>query len=116
MNKIINKFLLTGDKFMPELHLKQPAFTYSACGPFTKDRERIQKFRETVNLKHLYRNELDKGCFANNAAYSDSKDLAKRTNSDKILKNRAYEIARNRNYDGYQRELASMVYKFFIRK
>ena len=60
MNKIINKFLLTRDKFMPGLHLKQPGFTYSTCGPFSKHRERIQKFRERGNLKHLYRNELDK--------------------------------------------------------
>ena len=112
MNKIINKFLLTGDKFMPELHLKQPGFTYSTCGPFTKHRERIQKFRETCNLKYLYRNELGKACFAHDAAYSDSKDLAKRTISDKILKDRAYEIARNRKYDGYRRAIASMVYKF----
>ena len=57
MNKIINRYLLTGDKFMPELHLKQPGFTYSACGPFTKHHERIKKFRETDNLKDLYRNE-----------------------------------------------------------
>ena len=76
MNKIINKFLLNGDKFMPELHLKQPGFTYRACGPFTKHREWIQKFRETVNLKHLYRNELDKACFAHDAVYSDSKEFA----------------------------------------
>ena len=55
MNKIINKFLLTGDKFMPELHLKRQGSIYSACGPFTENRERIQKFRETGNLKHLYR-------------------------------------------------------------
>ena len=60
MNKIIIKFLLNGDKFMSELQLKQPGFTYSACGPFTKHRERIQKFRETETLKHFYRNELDK--------------------------------------------------------
>ena len=73
MNAIINKFLLTGDKFMPELHLKQPGFTYSACGPFTKHRERIQKFRETGNLKHLSRNELDKTCFTHDAAYCDIK-------------------------------------------
>ena len=79
MNKIINKFLLTGDKFTLELHLKQPAFTYSACRTFFKHRERIQKFRETGYLKHLYRNELDKTCFAHDAACSDSKDLAKRT-------------------------------------
>ena len=101
---------------MPELYLKQPVFTYRACGPFTKHRERIQKFRETGDLKHLYRNELDKACFALDAAYSDSKDLAKRSISDKILKDRAYEIAKNRNYDGYQRALASMVYKFFDKK
>ena len=116
MIKIINKFLLTRDKFIPELHLKQPGFTYSVCGPFTKHRERIQKFRETGNLKHLYRNELDKACFAHDAAYSDSKDLAKRTISDKILKDRAYEIARNRGYDGYQRALAVMIYKCFDKK
>ena len=116
MNKIINKFLLTGDKFMPRLHLKQPGFTYSACGPFSKHRERIQKFRKTGNLEHLYRNEVDKTCFAHDAAYSDSKDLAERTISDKILKDRLYEIAGNRGYDGYQRALVSMVYKFFDKK
>ena len=71
---------------MPELHLKQLGFTYNACGPFTKHRERIQKFREASNLKHLYRNELDKGCFVHDAACSEMKDLTKRTISDKILK------------------------------
>ena len=79
MNKIINKFLLGRDKIMPELHLKQPRFTNSACGPFTRHHERIQKFRETGNIKRLNRNELDKACFSHYAAYSDSKDLAKRT-------------------------------------
>ena len=113
MNKIINKFLLTEDKFMPDLHSKQPGFTYSACGPFTKHRERIKKFRETGNLKHLYRSELDKACFTHDAAYSDTKDLTKVTISDKILKDRAYEIAKNCEYDGYHRVLASMVYRFF---
>ena len=78
-NKIINKFLLTEDKFIPELHLKQPGFNYSACGPFTKHRDRIQKFRQTGYLKYLYRNKLDKAGFAHDTAYSDSKDLAKRT-------------------------------------
>ena len=80
---------MTGYKFMPELNLKQPGFTYSACKPLTKHRERIQRFSETGNLKHLCRNELDKACFAHDAAYSDSKDLAKRSISDKILKDRA---------------------------
>ena len=116
MNKIINKFLLTGDKFMQKLHLRQSGFTYSACGPFTKHRERIQKFRETGRLRHLYRNELEKVCFVHDAAYSESKDLAKRTISEKILKDRAYEIARNRGYDGYQSALASMMYKFLDKK
>ena len=64
MNEIINKCLFTGDKFMPELHLKRPGLTYSACGPFTKQCQRIQRFRQTGNLKHLYSNELDKACFA----------------------------------------------------
>ena len=112
MNKIINKFLLTGDKFMPELHLKLPGFTYSACGKFTKHRESIQNFRETGNLNNLDRNELDKACFSHDAAHSDSKDLAKRTIPDNILKDKAYQIARNGKYDGYQRVLASMIYKF----
>ena len=84
MNKIDSTFLLSGDKFMTKLHLRQPGFTYSACGPFTKHRERVHKFREIGNLKHLYRNELDKACFTHDAAYSDSKDLARRTTSDKI--------------------------------
>ena len=111
MNKIINKYLLTGDKFMPEFHLKQLAFTYSACRPFTKNRERIQEFRETGNLKPLYRN-----AHAHGAVYSDSKDLEKIIISDKILKDRADEIARNCEYNGYQRVLASMVYKFYDKK
>ena len=115
MKKIINKFLLTGDKYIPELHLKQPGFTYSTCGPFTKHCKRIQKFTGTGNLKHLYRNQLDKTCFAHDATtYSDSKDLPKRTISDKILKDRAYKIAINRGYDGYERALASML-SFFIK-
>ena len=116
MSKVIKIFLLTGDKFVPELILKQPGSIDSACGAFTKHHERIQKFRETYNLKHLYRNELDKACFAHDSTFSDSKDLAKTTVSDTILKDRAYEIARNCNYDGYQRPLASMVYTFFDKK
>ena len=73
MNKISKKYLLTSDKFMLEFHLKQPEFAYSACGPFFKHSERIQKFRKGGNLKHLYRNELDKSCFAHDLANSESK-------------------------------------------
>ena len=116
MNTVINEFLLTGDKFMPEIHLRQPQFTYSACGPFTKHEQRIQKFKETGDTSYIYMNELDKACFTHNAAYSDSKDLTKRTVADKILKNKAFGIAKDPKYDGYQRGLASMVYRFFDSK
>ena len=63
MNDIVNKVLLVGDKFMPEMHLKWPGFIYSACGPFTKNKERIEKFMQTGNTDFIYRNELDKACF-----------------------------------------------------
>ena len=116
MNNVINKFLLAGDKFMPEMHLRQPQFTYSACGPFTKHKQRIQKFKETVDTNYIYKNELDKAFFTHDAAYSDSKDLIKRTVADKILKNKTFDIAKDPKYDGYQRGLASMVYKFFDKK
>ena len=68
MNNIINKFLLTGDKFMPEINLKQPEFTYKACGPFTKNKERIEKFMKTGNTDFIYKNELDKSCFQHDMA------------------------------------------------
>ena len=75
MNETVNKFLLVGDKFMPEMHLRQPGFTYSACGPFTKNKERIQKFKETGNTSYIYKNELDKACFQHDMAYGDFKDF-----------------------------------------
>ena len=98
------------------MHLRQPQFTYSACGPFTKHKQRIQKFKETGDTNYIYINELDKACFVHDAAYSDSEDLIKRTVADKILKNKAFDIAKDPKYDGYQRGLASMVYKFFDKK
>ena len=79
MNDIINKFLLAGDKCMPEMHLKQREFTYSACGPFTKNKKRIQKFKEIGDSIYIYRNELDKACFQHDMDYGDFKDLARRT-------------------------------------
>ena len=87
MNNTINKLLLAGDKFIPEMH-----------------------------LSYIYKNELDKACFVHDAAYSDSKDLIKRTVADKILKNKAFDMANDPKYDGYQRGLAPMVYKFFDKK
>ena len=100
MNNVINKFLLVGDRFMPEIHLRQPQFTYSAGGPFTKHEQRIQKFKETGDINYVFKNELDKACFAHDAAYSDSKDLTKRTVADKILKNKAFNILRVQNMIG----------------
>ena len=101
---------------MPEMHLRQPQFTYSSYGPFTKHKQRIQKFKETGDTNYIYKNELDKACFAHDAAYSNSKDLTKRTAADKLLRNRAFNIAKDQKYDGYQRGLAPMVYKFFDKK
>ena len=83
MNEIVNKFVLVCDKFMPEMHLKQPGFTYSACGPFTKNKKRIEKFMQTGNADFISRNELDKACFQHDISYGKSKDLAKRTQSDR---------------------------------
>ena len=107
MNEIIN---------MPEMHLRQPGFTYSACGPFTKNEERIQKFKETEDTNYIYKHELDKACFQHDMAYGDFKDLTKRTAADKVLRDKAFTIPSDQKYDGYQRGLASMVYKFFDKK
>ena len=109
-------FKLIARRFMPEMHLKQPGFTYSACGPFTKNKETIKKFMETGNTNYIYKNDLDKACFQHDMAYGKYKGLTKRKESDKVLKDKAFEIARNLKYDGYQRGLASMVFKFFNKK
>ena len=116
MNEIINKFLLVGDKFMPEMHLRQPGFTYSACGLFTKNKERIEKFVKNGNTDYIYKYELDRACFQHDMAYGKTKDLEKITQSDKVLRDKTFKIAKNPKYDGYQRGLASMVYKFFDKK
>ena len=115
-NEIVNKFLLASDKFMPEMLLKQPGFTYNALVPFTKNKERIQKFKETGDASYIYKNELDKACFQHDMAYGDFKDLARRTASDKVLRDKAFNIAKNPKYDGYQKGLASMIYSFFDKK
>ena len=101
---------------MPEIYLKQPGFTYSTCGPFTKNKERIQKFKETGDTSYIYKNELDKACFQHDMAYGEFKDLKRRTASYKILWDNAFNIAKNPKYHGYQRGLVSMVYNFFDNK
>ena len=109
MNEIVNKLLLAGEKFMPELHLKQLGFTYSVCGPFTKNKERTEKFMQTGNTDFIYRNQLDKACIQHDMAYGKSKILKKRTQSDKVLRDKAFKIASDPKYDDYQRGLASII-------
>ena len=84
------------------MHLRQPGFTYSVCRPFTKNKERIQKFKKTGDTKYIYRNELDKACFQHDMVYGDFKDLAKKTAADKVLRNKAFYVAKDPIYDGYQ--------------
>ena len=116
MNNVINRFLLAGDTFIPEMLLRQPQFVYSVYGPFTRHKERTKKFKQTGDTRYIYRNELDKACFQHDSAYAYYKDLINRTKSDKVLRDKAYNIDSNPKYDGYQRDLASMVYKFFDKK
>ena len=87
-----------------------------ACGPLTKNKEGIETFMQTGNTNFIYKNQLDKACFQHDMAYGKSKDLVKRTQSDKVLRDKAFKIASDPKYDGYQRGLASMVYKFFDKK
>ena len=101
---------------MPEVHLRQPGFTYSNCGPFTKIKERIQKLKETGDTNFIYKNELDKACFQHDMADGDFKDLAKRTASDKVLRDKAFNVVKQPKYDRHQIRLTSMVYKFFDKK
>ena len=93
MNEVVDKFLLAWDKFMPEMHLRQPGFTYSACGPFTKNKERIKKIKKTGDSKYIYQNQLDKACFRHDMAYGDFKDLNRRTFADNVLLYNVFNIA-----------------------
>ena len=110
MKEIVNKFLLVGDKFMTELHLKQAGFTHSACGPFSRNKERIEKFMKIGNTDFIYRNEQ------HDMTYGKPKDLAKGTHSDNVLRDQAFKVASDPKYDSYQRGLASMINKFFDKK
>ena len=116
MNEIANKFLLAGDKFIPEMYLRQPRFTHSTCWIFTKKKERIRKFKETGDSRYIYQNELDKACFQHDMAYGNFKDLTRRTASDKKLHHKAFNSPKNPKHNGYQHWVASMVYNFFNKK
>ena len=107
MNEIVNRFLLAGDNCMPEMHLRKPGLKCSACGPFTKNKERIQKLKKkTEDSRYIYQNEPDKAYFQHDVAYGDFKDLTRRTASNKILHDKAFIIAKNTKYDGNERGLA----------
>ena len=116
MNQIVNKVLLAGDKFMPEMHLGQSGFTYSVYGPYNRNKQRIQKFMQTGDTNYIYKNELDKACLQHDMAYGKYKDLEKKIHLEKVLKEKAFAIANHPKYDGHQRGLASMVHKFFDKK
>ena len=118
MNKentdIINRSLLIGDKFMPEMHLWDPKVKkYSACGPFTRHQKRIDQFMKDGRLSHIAKNKLDAACFQHDSAYNKYKDSVNRRQSDIALKNKALKIAVHPKVNGYQRNLAALVYKFF---
>ena len=118
MNEIVNKFLLVRDKSIPKMHLRQSRFTCSACGPFTINKERIKKFKETGDLGYIYRNGLHKVCFQHDIPYRDFKDL-NRLFADKVLCNKAFNIAKDLKYAGYQwglNQLGSVVCNFFDKK
>ena len=112
MIEIVSKILLVGDKFMSEMHSR---FTCSTCGPFNRNKKRIEKFMQTGDTDFIYINKLNKACFQHDMANGKSKDLAKRTQPDKVLRDKAFKIASPPKYDGYQRGLASIVYKFLIK-
>ena len=95
------------------MHLRQPGFTYSACGSFTKNRERTEQFMKKGNTDFIYKNET---CFQHDMACGKTKDIVRRTQSDKVLRDKAFKISSDPKYDGYQRRLASLVYKFFDKK
>ena len=113
MNKIVNKLLLAGENFISEMHLRQLRFTYRACRPFTKNKQIIQNFKNRGNSKFIYQNELDEACFQHDLTQGDFKNLPGTTATDKVLRDKAFNIAKNFRYDGCQRDLGSMIYRNF---
>ena len=116
MNEIANKFLLAGDKFIPEIRLRQPGFTYSACGPFTENEERIQKFKEARESRNSNQNELDKGCFQHDMAYGDFKDLPRRTDFVKLLRVKHLILLKIQNIMNINMNLLQWFITFLIKK
>ena len=115
MNEVVNKFLLAGDKRILEIHLRQLEFTYSTCRPFTKIKERIQKFKETGHSRYIYQNKLDKACFQHDMAYEDFKDLTRRTVVDKIIHDKVFNITKNQNMMDINIDLLQWPINFLIK-
>ena len=113
MNEIMDKFLLHGNKFTPEVHLRQPEFTYSACWSFTKNKKRIQESKLTGNLRYTYQIESDKSRFRYGMTFEDFHDFPRKATSAKILCEKTFNITKNLKYYGYHHRVTSVVYKFF---
>ena len=114
---IINTFLLIGDKFMPKMHLWDPKVKiYSACGPFTRHKQRINDFMGDGKLSHITKNRSDAACFQHDSTYNEYKDSLNRKKSNVALKKKALKIATDPKFDGYQKGLASMVWSFFDKR
>ena len=101
---------------MPEMHLKQSGFTYSACGPFTKNKERIKKFKETGDSRYIYQSELDKVCFQHDMAYGDFKDLPRRTFDDKVLRIKHLILIKIQNMMDVKEVLLQWFINFLIKR
>ena len=115
MNEILNRFLLAGDKLMPEMHVKQPGFIYSVCGPFTKIKKELKSLCKMQVQTLFTKMNLIKLVFSMIWLMENQKIQKKRTQSDKVLREKAWKIASDPKYDGYQKEIAS-VFKFFLKK
>lgn len=113
MNVIINKFILAGDDFMSEMHLRQPRFTYKCFRTIYKKKTEYKNSKKQETLNISIKKKLGKACFRHDMAYGAYKDLLRRTVSDKVLFSKAFAIASNLKYDGYQCRLASIIYKIF---
>ena len=116
INEIVNKFFLVEYEFMPEMYLRQPGFTYSASRPFTKNKKRIKRFKESGDWRYIYQNEVDKAFFQHDMTYRRFKELPRRTVSDKVLHNKAFNVAKNPRYDGIKKVLLQWFIFFFDKK
>ena len=106
---------LVGDKFMPEMHLKQPGFTYGACGPFTKGKERIQKIVQIDDRNYIYKNDLEKACFQHHTTHRKYNGLTQRTASDEVLRDKGFNITKNSQNDRYKEALLLWFIIFLIK-